>query len=240
MSTPGVASVYAKLAIAAKAVAAVPKEYNANLKYSVQPWSAVLEVVRKAVLDAGLIVTFSEVECGEASRWLKLDRAAETSSGPMFMAPLPPLTTVLLRATIACVDTGATVEILTRGQAMDTGDKGLKKARTSAIKGFYLEHLMIRDSEETDTESMGAFEDDPSQRPRHSGKAEKRPEPESLGSLCAQAPGAVTDMCKRHGITQVAPCREWIKANAADWPLLDLEKAVLQFAATLTKEKKSS
>lgn len=230
-------NVYAKLALAAKIVAAVPKEYNANLKYSVQSWSAVLDAVRVAILDAGLIITFSEVECGEAARWMKLDRSAETAAGPVFMAPLPPLTTVLLRATIACTDTGATVELLTRGQAMDTGDKGLRKARTSAIKSFYLEHLMIRDNEELDTESAGTFEDDPA---AHRGKAAKPqhrgPEPETLGALAAQAPGAVTDMCKRCGVTQIAACRDWIKANASDRPRLDLEKAVKEFAATLQKD----
>jgi len=64
-------------------------------------------------------------------------------------------TTVVLRATFACAETGETVSVLWPGEANDNQDKGISKAMTMAVKYGLLKMFLIPTVEEDELDPDG-------------------------------------------------------------------------------------
>lgn len=209
----------------------VPKVYNEKLKFDVQPFDALVSRFNIACNACGVVMMASEISCETMPRHKEWKRQNE----PPILYEAEPMVTVLMQFTFLWAEDPSQVLVSTmRGSATDPfADKAPIKAVSSAFKKMLLTVFAVSSGDEPEETGADAPYEKRQSRPTSQAKTEKRPEPESLGSLCLQAPQAVTDMCKKLGVTQVTQCREWIKANAAEYGRLDLEKAVKQFAETL-------
>jgi hypothetical protein len=128
------AALFKKIAEVMGKVERVPKNgYNSFHKYQYVTESDLIESVRKFMAEAGLVV-FNNVE--------KYEIDGE-------------LATVTIKFTLACTDTGETVESIMIGQGQDKGDKAFYKAYAGATKYFLMKTFLIPtgDDPEKDTDT---------------------------------------------------------------------------------------
>lgn len=141
----GVASIAAKKAKVILATDHVAKDgYNEHQRYAYPTESAYLDAVRKPMAEAGLALSFTEHEC-------TLEQFGTTSNNnPKYLTQLD------VEVTLTCCDTGHQESSIVSGWAMDTEDKGKRKALSAAIKDYISKTFML------------PAEDDPEHGPRSS------------------------------------------------------------------------
>lgn len=220
------------LALVREAIGFVPKLHVTTLGYSVQSFDAIMTRFNRACNAYGVVMSVQQISTSALPR----QSTQKQDKGPNILVDMPALVMVEMQYTFRCWHHPEAIEVCTMsGAAFDAGDKALAKAITSSTKSLLRTMFSIPclDEGDKDPASPNNTKDRPSSRPTSQAKTEKRPEPESLGSLCLQAPQAVTDECQKQGIRNIAAAREYIKTQCGSWPRIDLAKAVKQFAGTL-------
>jgi hypothetical protein len=120
-----------KLVDVALEVEGIPKDgYNNAQSYAFVSADGLLAVIRRKLLERGVLVLAGEAQTEERPR--QTSRGGETS-----------ITTVHLLFTFMDADTGATIELPWLGRGEDPMDKGVGKALTNALKTFLRQQLLL-------------------------------------------------------------------------------------------------
>lgn len=136
-------SVYAKILAAQLAVNKVIKTgKNAQQDYKYATEVDMLDAARPALLDAGLAV-FASVDSSDVQTMPMENKYGKTV--------LYSIAKVVMKYTVADIETGETVEAFSHGYAHDTGDKAIYKATTGASKYFFFKFLGIGTTDDPET-----------------------------------------------------------------------------------------
>jgi len=144
---------YAKLVEVSKAVERIPKNgTNAFHGYKYAMEADVSETVRKELAGRGIVFVPSVVSTSH--------REIQTAKGKTDQ-----LVTVVLTCKFTDAETGETVEFGAAGEGYDSGDKGLYKAITGAVKYALMKFFLIPtgDDPEADHRTDAATAESPSQ-----------------------------------------------------------------------------
>lgn len=106
-----------------------------SLGYTYQGWEDVLPAVRHACDEAGLVI-------------LPSIKSSETTIGQTKNGGTSYRTTVVMEFVLGAAGSPDTAVMTWAGEAIDTGDKGLQKAATSATKYFLLKLFQIATKED--------------------------------------------------------------------------------------------
>lgn len=129
--------VYARLGWAMGLIGAIAKNgYNTHFNYSYMASPDVLREVREALIHAGLVFIPN------------MRNVTRTGN----------ITTVEMAFTFVDVVTGESVTMLWTGEGLDSQDKGIGKAVTSATKYFLIKTFLIPDASEPDADADGKSE----------------------------------------------------------------------------------
>jgi hypothetical protein len=194
-----------KLAVIA-ATGSVPKEgHNAFNNYDYATASDTFDIVRKA-LAAGIAFA-AEVESVEAY----IPKEGSKSVG----------TRIWMHYTLTDTETGYSETVRWPGDAHDTGDKGLYKAQTNALKYFCFQTFMLPTGLDVEQDDKGADNSAPAGRKPYIPPAQKEPPiedqiAEALVGPTTMAPKPTTPISKA-----VKPARPSIQDIAK--PVTDSE-----------------
>ena len=131
----GLSGLYAKMAAVMGRLERIPKRgFNQHFKYQFVTDSDVLDSVRMAMAAEGVCLFVSMTNVQQDNK----------------------RTIVNLQFTFADSESGQSVTVAWVGEAMDTQDKGIAKAVTSALKYCLLKTFLISTGDEPDTDSDGA------------------------------------------------------------------------------------
>lgn len=131
----GKALLFKKMSLALAEVQRIPKTgWNDFHKYKYAQEGDILDGIRPILADVGLAI-FPTVESEK--------REVFTFYKSGFEKGQKTITHVSMKFTIACTDTGETLETKFSGEGEDEGDKGLYKAYTGATKYFLTKTFLI-------------------------------------------------------------------------------------------------
>lgn len=156
------ATLFAKLARITGKIERVAKDGRNNHQgYDYATEGALVEAVREHLAAENVACLPSVVT---------VERVAgnESKGGTMF------LTRVYMRFTFVCGDTGATFECPWVGEGQDTGDKGIYKAYTGALKYFLMKTFLIPTGDDPEHEQ---------QAPRQQHQARPQPAPQGQRTI---------------------------------------------------------
>ena len=158
------ASLFAKLARATGKLKKVPKTgYNTHFKYDFVTDGDVSDAIRPVLANEG-VAFFASMQSARADG---------------------KKTTVDMVYTFADGETGATWSCNWTGEAIDSQDKGIAKAATSALKYFLLKTFVLSAGDPGDDSDNGKPEKTPSGQPATKGETDdpnQEPEPSNGGN----------------------------------------------------------
>ena len=152
-------SVAKKLLIATNLIKPIDKsETNKTQNYKFQPWNIIQAEVRKALVEAELLCLTSVRDHTQVDGETKAGGAQYRHVAWVDVQFVDP-------------DTGECWATTWAGEAFESGDKGLQKAITSAVKYALLKtfHISDKDTKEADAETS----EEPAKRPAPSDAQEK-------------------------------------------------------------------
>lgn len=168
----GKALLFKKMSLALAEVQRIPKTgFNKFHDYKYATEGDILDGIRPILADVGLAV-FPTVE--------KETRAIYTYYSKGYEKGSKTVTKVEMMFTIACTDTGETIQTRFCGEGEDEGDKGLYKAYTGATKYFLTKTFLIssgditNDNEPTDPEADTHRYNDDKNGANNGGKQNQR------------------------------------------------------------------
>jgi len=192
-----------------KDISGVPKSgKNVAQNYKYVTESDVLEVVRKACIKHGVIVTptMKHIEHKQSIKGTTL------------------LTHIIMSYCISDVDTGAFIVVDIPGTGMDPGDKGVYKALTGSYKYFCLRTFMIPSGDDPERDSEPKSSEPPyyqSYQPNY----QKSGPSKQPGVISDKQRGFLFGLAKQHGWTDDA-LKALIKQNYKVLSSKDLPKSV--------------
>lgn len=105
--------------------------YNEHQRYAYPTESAYMDAVRKPLAEAGLALSFTELEC-------EMVEFGKTGSGkPNY------LTTIRVELRLTCTESGWSESSIVKAYALDTEDKGKRKALASAVKDYLSKTFLL-------------------------------------------------------------------------------------------------
>ena len=153
----GLSGLYAKMACVMGRLERIPKRgFNQHFKYQFVTDSDVLDTVRMAMAAEGVCLFVSMTGVQQDNKH----------------------TVVNLQFTFADGESGQSMTVAWVGEAMDTQDKGIAKAATSALKYCLLKTFLISTGDEPDADSDGPQVTAPPKSPPQQG-----PPPDTGGLL---------------------------------------------------------
>ena len=221
------------------------KGYNQNQQYKYATEGDILECLKKAFTEVGLIYTMS-------LSGAPTGRETITAKGTKQW-----VTDIIIKFSLIDPESGETVELLFPGSGIDTGDKGLYKALTGCQKYFLAKNFMIEtgnDPEANDnnrtsghkrrtnipdkvvTEIMNRFT--PPLPPRSEAvmndaakksiadKGQKAPPPPVTKYITAAHVTLLTSVLKNKALTPADLCEGFGIANISKLPATELGKAL--------------
>lgn len=158
----GLSGLYGRMAAVMGRLERIPKRgFNQHFKYQFVTDSDVLDTVRMAMAAEGVCLFVSMTNVQQDNK----------------------RTIVNLQFTFADGESGQSVTVAWVGEAMDTQDKGIAKAATSALKYCLLKTFLISTGDEPDTDSDGPqVITPPKPRPQGPPDTDRVPPPDT-GSL---------------------------------------------------------